>query len=122
MKVFVTGATGAQGGAVARTLRARGLEVRCLTRNTSSAAGRELSRIGADVVQGDLADLSSLITLMRGCDAIFGVTNFWEHYGAEVMHGRNLVDAARANAVRHLILSSLESSAALSRGELLVPH
>lgn len=121
-RVFVTGATGAQGGAVARSLCARGYTVRALTRNPASRAARELAQLGVELVQADLSDLGALIELMRGCAAAFGVTDFWEHFGCEVAHGRNLVDAARAVGCEHLVLSTLLSSSALSRGELLVPH
>jgi uncharacterized protein YbjT (DUF2867 family) len=93
-----------------------------LTRRPSAPAALELKRLGAEIVAGDLADLSTLIPAMQGCQAAFGVTSYWEHFGAEVTHGYNLVDAARASAVQHLVLSTLASSKAMSRGELLVPH
>jgi uncharacterized protein YbjT (DUF2867 family) len=121
-KVFVSGATGAQGGAVARSLLNRGFEARCLTRCPRGPAALALQRLGAEIVAGDLADLSTLIAAMRGCQAAFGVTNYWEHFGAEVTHGYNIVDAARACAVPHLVLSTLPSSKLMSHGKLLVPH
>lgn len=60
--VLVTGAAGAVGGigrTVTETLLARGLKVRALVRreDTRSAALRQL---GADVVVGDLTDLTSM--------------------------------------------------------------
>ena len=49
--VFVTGATGQQGGAVARALLARGHKVRALTRNPSSDAAKALAAAGVDPEQ-----------------------------------------------------------------------
>ena len=56
-KLFlVTGATGRQGGAVARHLLKRGHRVRALTRDPSKSAARALAGMGAEVVRGDLDD------------------------------------------------------------------
>src|SRR5262249_220846 len=48
--VLVTGATGRQGGAVARSLLARGIPVRALSRNPDKPACRALAQAGAEVV------------------------------------------------------------------------
>lgn len=119
---LVTGATGAQGGAVARSLLAEGRKVRALTRHAESPAAKALRERGAEVVTGDLADVPALVRAMKGCETVFGVTSFWEHFGSEVIHGKNLVDAAREMRVRHLVLSTLPSSLVLSGGEIAVPH
>jgi uncharacterized protein YbjT (DUF2867 family) len=119
---LVSGATGAQGGSVARRLLARGQAVRALTRRASSPAARELAALGAELVEADLGDPSSLTAAMRGCSAVFGVTNYWEHAGLETVHGKNLVDAARAAEVPKLVLSTLPSSELLSGGAFSVPH
>lgn len=119
---LVTGATGAQGGAVARSLLAEGRKVRILTRNAGSAAASALRALGAEVAPGDLADVPALVRAMSGCDSVFGLTNFWEHFGCELVHGKNIVDAARQSGVSHLVMSTLPSSIALSGGEITVPH
>lgn len=119
---LVTGATGAQGGAVARALLASGRRVRALTRNPASPAAAALREAGAGVVGGDLADARALEGHLDGCDAVFGVTNFWEHFAAEVVHGKNLVDACRKARVRHLVLSTLRSALEVTGGEIAVPH
>src|SRR6202043_3330699 len=49
-RVLVTGATGQQGGAVARALLARGHRVKALTRKPDSGAARQLMSAGADLV------------------------------------------------------------------------
>lgn len=119
---FCVGATGAQGGSVARALLRDGHAVRALTRDAASPAARALAELGATVVEGDLSDLAKLTGLLDGCSSVFGVTNYWEHFGNEVVHGKNLVDAAARAKVRQLVLSTLPSPETLSRGELVVPH
>ena len=49
--VLVTGATGLQGGAVARTLLERGHQVRALTRHPDAPAARALGQHGATIIQ-----------------------------------------------------------------------
>jgi uncharacterized protein YbjT (DUF2867 family) len=119
---LVTGGTGAQGGAVARSLLAEGRKVRILTRRADGAAASALRALGAEVAAGDLADVPALVRAMKGCDSVFGLTNFWEHFGCETVHGKNIVDAARQSGVSHLVMSTLPSSLALSGGEIAVAH
>src|SRR5689334_15924545 len=95
--ILVTGATGAQGGGVARQLlKDAKFRVRCLTRDPKSPKAAALGRAGAELVKGDLADTRSLTAALTGCYGCFGVTNFWEHFGGEYQHGINLVDAVKA--------------------------
>lgn len=106
--VLVTGATGTQGGAVARELLKRGYTVRGLTRNTESDRAKSLSQLGVEMVQGDFDDAASLAAAMDGVYGVFAVTNFWEHgYDKEIQHGRQLVDAAMAAGVEHFVLTSV---------------
>ena len=53
LKVLVTGATGQQGGLLARTLKSRGHNVLGLTRNPDSTSARELKDLGIGVTAGD---------------------------------------------------------------------
>jgi nucleoside-diphosphate-sugar epimerase len=48
--IVVTGATGQQGGAVARELLAAGHRVRAMTRKPDGEAARALAGLGAEVV------------------------------------------------------------------------
>lgn len=123
IRVLVTGATGAQGGSVARHLLATGKhQVRCLTRNPESSAAMALRQAGAEVMRGDLNEPPSLRAVLRDCDAVFGVTNFWEHGEKELSQGRNLIDAIRHSNVQHTILSTLPHTKLLSGGRLEVSH
>src|SRR5215470_1952154 len=106
--VLVTGATGRQGGAVARSLLAREIPVRALSRNPDKPAARALAKSGAEVVPGDLDDVSSIVRAMKGVSGVFSVQNWWET-GArrEVQQGKNAADAARQTGVRHFVYSSV---------------
>ncbi|NLZ04398.1 MAG: NmrA family NAD(P)-binding protein [Phycisphaerae bacterium] len=58
--ILVVGATGAQGGSVARHLLAGNtFQVRCLTRHPDSEKARALRQADAEIVQGDLEDAAS---------------------------------------------------------------
>ena len=122
-KILVTGATGAQGGSVARHLLAAGkFSVRGLTRHPDSEKALSLRKAGAEVVQGDLENLESLRAALKDCYGVFGVTNFWEHFTGEYQEGINLVDAVAAAKVPYFIFSSLPHVKKLTKGELDVPH
>ena len=109
--ILVTGATGTQGGAVARELITRGYAVRGLTRNPDSDRAKALSDEGAEMVKGDFDDAASLAAAMQGAHGVFAVTNFWEHgYDKEVAHGKQLVDAAKTAGVSHFIFTSVASA------------
>jgi len=64
--VLVTGATGRQGGAVARHMLAKGWRLRALTRNPNSYAAKQLTGAGVELVKGDLDDPASLERAARG--------------------------------------------------------
>lgn len=106
--ILVTGATGTQGGAVARELVARGYQVRALTRRPDSERAVALGELGAELVKGDFDDSASLLAAMTGVHGVFAVTDFWEHgFEREVAHGKQLVDAAVQSRVRHFVFSSV---------------
>lgn len=122
-RILVTGATGAQGGSVARHLLRTGkYKVRCLTRQPQSSAAMALAQQGAEIAAGDLADPVGLRTSLRECDGVFGVTNYWEHYDKEYAHGCNLVDAISGSNVQHTVMSTLPNATQLSGGRMSVPH
>ena len=113
--VAVVGATGAQGGGLAKAILADpdgGFAVRAITRNPGSDRARELAEAGAEVVQADLDDEESLVRALEGAYGAFFVTNFWEHFSPEkeTEQAGNLARAARRAGVRHVIWSTLEDS------------
>ena len=122
MTILVTGATGGQGGSVARHLLTAGFAVRALTRNPDSPGAIALADEGAQVVAGDLNDRASLDRAIKGCEGVFGVTNFWEHFAEEEPQGINLIESVADAGIDFFILSTLPNALELSGGELPVPH
>ena len=109
--ILVTGATGQQGGAVARELLAAGHNVRAMTRNPDSEAGKALAELGAEVVQGDLNDPASLERAVQGAWGVFGVQNTWEAgVEGEEAQGKRLAEIARDNGVQHFVYTSVGSA------------
>ena len=121
--ILVVGATGAQGGSVARQLLARDhFDVRIITRKPDSPAAQELRALGAEVAQGDLDNRASLRAALEGCYGVFGVTNYWEHFGREAEQGRNLINAVAGANIAHFVLSSLPPIEKATDGRLRSPH
>jgi uncharacterized protein YbjT (DUF2867 family) len=109
--ILVCGATGSQGGAVARSLLDRGFRVRALTRDTQKAEAQALAERGAELVQGDMDDRSSVDRALEGAHGVFSVQNFWEAgYDREVRQGKAVADAAKAAGVGHFVYSSVGSA------------
>jgi len=113
--IAVVGATGAQGGGLARAILDDpdgGFAVRAITRNVASDKARALAARGAEVVAADLDDPASLQRAFEGAYGAYCVTNFWEHFSPEKekAQARNLAQAAKAAGVRHVIWSTLEDT------------
>src|SRR5688572_4218083 len=108
--VLVTGATGKQGGAVARRLLARGHKVRALTRDVGSAAAKALAGAGAELVAGTLAERASVERALAGADALFAMsTPFEAGVEAETAQGANAADAAKSTGA-YLVYTSVGSA------------
>jgi uncharacterized protein YbjT (DUF2867 family) len=110
--VLVTGATGRQGGATARALRAAGVPVRALVRDPSTERAGAVAELGVELVTGDLSDPDSLVRAAQGVRAVFsvqmppmGAEGF--DFAAEVAQGTNLVEAARAAGVPQFVHTSV---------------
>ena len=110
--IMVTGATGKQGGAVARSLLDRGFRIRALTRNPQKPEAQALADRGAEVVQGDMEeDRSAMERALEGAYGVFSVQNYGETgYDGEVQQGKTVADAAKAAGVEHLVYSSVGSA------------
>src|SRR5947209_6983350 len=111
--ILVAGATGQQGGTVARSLLKRGHRVIGLTRSASKL--NALAAAGIEGAQGDLTQRASLAPLLRNVDGFFVVTTPFEpdfsvHPEKEVLQGTTAIDAAKAASVRHVVLSSVASA------------
>ena len=117
--IAVVGATGSQGGSVARALRDGGrFRVRALTRHPDQHAG-----IADEVVEADLNRPESLPAALDGAHGVFAMTNFWEPGGVgEVAQGEAVVRAAKRAGVRHFVWSTLPNVEQISGGAFHVPH
>src|ERR1039458_3274026 len=85
--IAVVGATGAQGGGLARAILGDpdgDFAARALTRDPSSDKATALAELGADVVRADIDDETSIRSAFEGAYGAFCVTNFWEHFSAEI--------------------------------------
>ncbi len=109
--IVVTGATGKQGGAVARELVRRGFRVRAITRDPSKPAAMALGGLGVEVMRGDLDDPESLRSPLESAHGVYSVQNFWESgYDREVKQGIALAELAKAVGVEHFVYSSVASA------------
>ncbi len=111
--IAVTGATGQQGGVVARKLLADGWQVRALTRDVNKPAAQELKALGAELVAGDLDNRAELDAAFKGAYGVFSVQNFWlpnVGFEGEIKQGKAVADAAKAAGVQHLVYSSVGSA------------
>jgi uncharacterized protein YbjT (DUF2867 family) len=111
LHVLVTGATGHQGGAVLRHLKARGHRLRALVRDKNSPAAKTLQGLGVEVIQGSFEDAKSLEQAAQFVDAVFLMgTPFGGGAEAERKQGISAIDAFRAADVPYLLYSSVASA------------
>src|ERR1022692_79780 len=110
--ILVTGATGQQGGAVARQLlKQPSFAVRALTRDPAKPAARALAQSGAEVIRGDLDDPAAVRRALEGAYGVFSVQNFMETgFDGEIKQGKHLADSAKAAGVQHFVYSSVVSA------------
>ncbi|NXK31210.1 NMRL1 protein, partial [Piprites chloris] len=123
--IVVFGATGAQGGGVARALLDdETFRVRAVTRSPRKKAAEELKRRGAEVVKADQDDEPSLEQALAGAYGAFVVTNFWEHCSKEqeIEQGKRLADLSKRLGLHHVVFSGLENVHQLTGGRLEVLH
>src|SRR5919205_1002598 len=110
-KILVTGATGQQGGSLARLLLQNKHKVHALTRNTQSAAVQDLRNKGANIVKGDLDDSDSLKRAVKDVESVFLMgTPFEDGTEGEIRRGKLMADIAKQNNIEHLVYSSVANA------------
>ncbi|MGH2568024.1 MAG: NmrA/HSCARG family protein, partial [Bacteroidota bacterium] len=108
--MLVTGATGQQGGAVARHLLKDGWNVRALVRDPNKETAQSLAAKGIELLKGDLYDRASVDAALKEVYGVFGVQNFWLPdigYDGEIKQGVLLADAAKVAGVQQFVYSSV---------------
>lgn len=113
--IAVVGATGAQGGGLARAILrdpTGGFVARAITRNAVSDNAKELAKAGTAVVSADMDDVSSLNKAFEGAYGAFCVTNYWEHFSPEkeITQAKALAQAAKNAGLKHALWSTLEDT------------
>jgi uncharacterized protein YbjT (DUF2867 family) len=84
--ITVFGATGAQGGGVARAIlsdKSKEFTVRAVTRDVNSDKAQELARLGAEVVAANIDDRETVAKALAGAYGAYFVTFYWAHFSPE---------------------------------------
>jgi dihydroflavonol-4-reductase len=112
MQIFITGATGFVGGAVARRLVEAGHQVRALVRPGASL--RQLEGLPIQQVPGHLGDKAALQRGMQGCEWVFHVAalySYWGHswqdfFESNVQGTRNVMETAGQTGAQRIVYTS----------------
>ena len=123
--VAVTGATGQQGGSVARgLLRSGKCAVRAVVRSPDSDAAQALAAQGAEIVYGDLDKPDTIVSAFTGADAAFLVTTVWNPFGGgkdtNYPQGKLLADSAKSANVGFVVWSTMHNFEEMSGGKLKI--
>lgn len=112
MTIVIAGGTGTLGTQVVHRLNDRGLKVRVLTRDVDHA--KHLVGANVEIVTGDLRDpgavsraVSGAVTVINAVQAGFGATGGSSPKSVDGQGSRNLLAAAKANGVHHMVLMSI---------------
>jgi len=113
--IAILGATGAQGGALARAILndpKSEFAVRAVVRDPKSDKAQALAARGAEVVSGDVDRPESLKRAFHAAYGAFCVTFFWAHLSAEkeLAQARAQAEAAKDAGLRHVVWSTLEDT------------
>jgi dihydroflavonol-4-reductase len=107
MKVAVTGASGHIGNCLVRELKKQGAEVKVLVHNFRN----DLDKLNVELIQGNLLEPESLITLCNGVDVVFHLAaqiaienrSSEQVYETNVTGTKNMIQAANYAGVKKFI-------------------
>ena len=113
--IAVVGATGAQGGGLARAIlndSSGNFTARALARDLNSDKAKALAKLGAELVAADVDDVASLKRAFQGAYGVYAVTFYWNHFSPEreVANAAAMAEAAKSAGVQHVIWSTLEDT------------
>ena len=109
--ILVVGASGFLGREATKLLLDEGQQVRAMTRTPATV--EDLKKLGAEVIQGDLIDPSSLKRACKGVDRVLAAAHslFGKgKYKSEAVDDRGhraLIEAAKAAGVAHFVYTSM---------------
>ncbi|HBT6080775.1 TPA: NmrA/HSCARG family protein [Klebsiella quasipneumoniae] len=104
--ILVFGATGRQGGSVAKALLKIRWPVRAFVQDPFEPASVALREAGADLVQGSLEDAAVIAGAMKDAHGVFSVMPANLSAEDEVRYGTSVADLAVKSHVDHFIYSS----------------
>ena len=104
--VMVFGATGRQGGSVAKALLKAHWPVRAFVQNPSQPAAIALREAGAELIRGSLDDIDVISSAMTDVYGVFSVMPANLTAEDEVRYGLSIAQLAVKNRVNHFIYSS----------------
>jgi len=111
LSVLVLGAAGNQGGAVTKSLLAKGHNIRTIARNLDSPSTKKLEEAGVEVIKGDFSDSDSLVKAAKGMDTAYVMTTpFEEGVEMETKQGIIVSDAVKKAGVGHLVFGSVANA------------
>jgi dihydroflavonol-4-reductase len=110
--VFITGAAGFIGSAVARALAAEGFALRALVRSGNPASN--LKDLDVEIVKGDMRDKNVVFAAAKGARYVFHVAadyRLWAPRPEEIVQTniegtRGVMDAARAGGAERIVYTS----------------
>ena len=113
--IAVVGATGAQGGGLARAILNDSLgnfTARALARDLNSDKAKALAKLGAELIAADVDDVASLKRAFQGAYGVYAVTFYWNHFSPEreLANAAAMAEAAKSAGVQHVIWSTLEDT------------
>ena len=113
--IVVFGATGAQGGGIARAILAdpnTNYKVRAVTRDANSGKAKELAALGAEVISCDIDNDADVQKAFDGAQAAYCVTFYWAHFSPEreMAEIASMANAAMEADTQHVIWSTLEDT------------
>ncbi|WP_276502073.1 NmrA/HSCARG family protein [Terrimonas pollutisoli] len=105
--IFVTGATGKQGGAAIKHLLQRGFAIKAFTRNKESKAAQLLRQPNVEIIEGNLDEPSTYTDHLDNIHGIFAVLDFKQGPTKETEQGFDLIIAAKEKSIAHFLYSSV---------------
>lgn len=104
--ILVFGATGRQGGSVAKALLKAQWPVRAIVLDATGTASLKLRNAGVELVQGSFEDRDTIRSAMKDAHGVFSVLPGNLTAEDEVLHGVAIADIAAETGIKHFVYSS----------------